>query len=82
MIKVNILIGFSLELETIEKLTNDLGRFVSHISLINLANKANAKSLINLLAIGILSLEELIFEIDGQDEEKAKIFINDFFKNI
>ncbi len=72
-------INCDLTLDIIQELTNKLESFNSEILLINQNQEANCKSLINLLAIGIMDLRTLEFKISGTDEDAAIDFIKSFF---
>lgn len=79
MIKLKIKLQNEMDLETIEKLTNELDQFEANVLLFSQEQEANCKSLINLLAIGIFNLKELDFIIDGNDEESVCTFLKKFF---
>lgn len=72
-------INCDLTLDIIQELTNKLESFNSEILLINQNQEANCKSLINLLAIGIMDLRTLEFKISGTDEDAVIDFIKSFF---
>ncbi len=72
-------INHELNLDIIQELTNKLEGFQSEILLINQNQEANCKSLINLLAIGIMDLTTLEFKIHGKDEDDVVEFIKSFF---
>ncbi|MDF9866704.1 phosphocarrier protein HPr [Bacilli bacterium PM5-3] len=52
-------------------IVNIASQFESNIYLINNNKKANMKSILNILALGIASEEDICIEISGSDEDIA-----------
>lgn len=78
MLKVQLKLKKNITLDDVQKLANDLEQFSSEIFLIYSNQQANCKSLINLLAIGILNINELVFKINGDDEIEVEKYLKHF----
>lgn len=52
------------------KLVQSLSKYKSRIFLIFNAKSANAKSIINLMSLGVTGGSRVTFEIEGEDEEE------------
>lgn len=60
-----------LDVKTITKIVNITSGFSSNIDFSVNQNTADAKSIINLMALNVKSNEELLITIDGKDENEA-----------
>ncbi len=62
-------------------LVQTANRFVSTITIKHDGEKANAKSIINVLSLGVEKGTKITIEIDGEDEKEAMGAITSLIKN-
>lgn len=71
MTTINEKLKKELNIDLIQLFVATASKYKADVYFLNLDQKANAKSMINLLAIGFLNTETLFFEISGEDETEA-----------
>lgn len=81
MVTINKEIKNEIDIDVVKSIVDIASRFKSDIVFYNFDQKANAKSLINLLAIGFLNTNNLLFEISGDDEKIAYEALNNYLEN-
>ena len=59
-----------------------LNGFKSNIQIIKENRTANAKSIINVLSLGLIGGSEIIVRADGEDEQEAMNSIESFIANL
>ncbi|MDE5617395.1 MAG: HPr family phosphocarrier protein [Ureaplasma sp.] len=68
-------------IDVITTITNLCSQYKSKIYFIVNGNRANSKSLINLISLDLENSKEFEIEIDGQDGYQAINVITDYLKN-
>lgn len=81
MLKFTINLKNNISLDDVQKLTNNLEKFSSEILFTYSNQQANCKSLINLLAIGILNINVMSFVIKGKDEKEVEKYLKKYFNS-
>ena len=83
MIRKSITIGISngLEARPIAMLVQVASQYTSNIYLESEARKANAKSIMGMMSLGLDNGENVTVSVDGADEEEAMKSIEEYLSN-
>ncbi len=59
-----------------------INTFKSDVRIVNENKTANAKSIINIMSMGLVQGSEITIKINGEDEQEAMNSIENFIKNL